>query len=424
MMNLIDKNKTPDGTPKLWTKDFIILIAGSFVSMAGAQAIIMVIGLLVLDMTDSAFYYSVILAIGNAMGIIVPLVVGMIANRFSINKMIYSLDFAQCIFLLLMALVYMLGFATGVTVLIYCALFSVIGNAYKVFYDAYFPIITKSEVREKAYSVSTFIEIISASSVIVGTFLYKQIGVVPVLIGSAVCYFVAAIFETRFHTKIAPKQDGETFIGGIKSIVSDNAYAAKYILSNKWIIGLLLISMFVIFCEGIVFAGALPYYKKEGYFSEYSYIIAMSFLSTGQTWGSLISYKFIPKSGRSFTRFSICSLIMPLCYAMFMVVSSIPSFVLLLLAGISETMAHSVRAAMISRKVPSQVYTQYVGFYRMLTSFASVCGNLLGGALFYKFSIVNVVFGAGMFALFACAVTFVIFGPSLSKAFSKGISDA
>lgn len=86
----------PKPPQKLWTKNFTIITLGSVVSMFGNAVSGFIIGLLVLDYTQSVLLYALFMVAYSLPRIILPVLAGSYLDRFSRRKVIYTLDFVSC----------------------------------------------------------------------------------------------------------------------------------------------------------------------------------------------------------------------------------------------------------------------------------------------------------------------------------------
>ena len=197
----------------LWTKDFTILISGSFVSLAGSFTITIALGLLILDLTGSSMLYAVQLAISNVAGVVVPLLAASRIDHVSKRRMIYLLDFATAGSLLLLLAVYHLGYLSGISILVYTALLGIFSNTYRVVYQSFFPQIVEKSVYSKAYSVESFVSTIAETGTLIGTACYKLLGVDTVVLVSAFLYFLAACFETRIEKEDRRREMNQSVAG-------------------------------------------------------------------------------------------------------------------------------------------------------------------------------------------------------------------
>ena len=181
----------------LWTRDFTIITAGSVVSMLGNAMSGFAMSLMVLDYTESTLLYAVYLAVFTIPQIIVPIISGAILDRFSRRRTIYMLDFLSSVLYLIASFILAGGWFSFPLFAIYVFLIGSIHSIYLVAYSSFYPLLITKGNYAKAYSVASVLEKLSAIMVPVATFVYKQVGISPLLAANAVCFFLAAVMETR-----------------------------------------------------------------------------------------------------------------------------------------------------------------------------------------------------------------------------------
>ena len=98
--------------PKLWTRNFTLLTAGSTISMLGNAIAGFSLGLLILDYTKSTFLYALTMVVYNLPKVVMPVLSGPYLDRFSRRKTLYSLDFVSAVLYLLMFLCCKEAFST------------------------------------------------------------------------------------------------------------------------------------------------------------------------------------------------------------------------------------------------------------------------------------------------------------------------
>ena len=180
-------------TGTLWTRDFTIITAGSAVSMFGNAMSGFAMSLMVLDYTESTLLYAVYLAVFTIPQIIVPIISGAVLDRFSRRRTIYSLDFLSSILYLIAAFILAGGWFSFPVFALYVFLIGTIHSIYLVAYSSFYPLLITKGNYSKAYSVSSVLETMSAIMVPVATFVYKQVGISPLLAANALCFFLAGI---------------------------------------------------------------------------------------------------------------------------------------------------------------------------------------------------------------------------------------
>ena len=139
---------------KLWTKDFTIIIVGSFVSMLGFAITGATFGFVVYEQTQSTLLYSLMQVASALPQIVAPVFAGAFFDRRSRRKAIYIIDFIYtAIFGGVALLMYVFG---NVNYILYLAILLVLGSLnsfYNVAYDSYYPNLITPGNYSKAYSI-------------------------------------------------------------------------------------------------------------------------------------------------------------------------------------------------------------------------------------------------------------------------------
>ncbi|MBQ6622892.1 MAG: MFS transporter, partial [Mogibacterium sp.] len=188
-------------TSSLWTRDFTIITAGSAVSMFGNALSGFAMSLMVLDISHSTLLYAVYIAMYTLPMLFVPIISGAVLDRYSRKKTIYTLDFLSSGLYLLIALLIAKGWFSFPVFAAFCFILGSIESVYLVAYESFYPLLITEGNLQKAYSVASVLETVSAVMVPVSAFLYHQIGLAPLLAVNALCFFAAAVMETRIRTE-------------------------------------------------------------------------------------------------------------------------------------------------------------------------------------------------------------------------------
>lgn len=416
------KKKNPD-EPKLWTPDFSILIGGSFISLCGSFVISMALGLLVLDLTGSRIYYSLLLVITNASGVIIPILMASLLDHVSKRKMIYRLDFITTAILLAMLLLYELKCMTGPTILICTALLGIFSNIYKVVYQGLFPDLVDKRHYTKAYSVESLVTTFAETGNLIGVACYTAFGVRSVLIISAACYFIAACFETRIKHD-SPLRERTSNVSGFQQYSKDIKDCWNFLKKSKGLLALTLLGFFTFYADGALYTIALPHFKFTHPNGEYYYILLMGFLSTGQFWGSTINYKLRikPKNRQKF--YFICLAVQLIAAATFLFSPWYISIGQMFVFGILSIITYSTKAAVVYASLPKDMFTRYSGFNQTVTMLGYLFGTLIGGVFTEFFPAPLVMNLLALTILAICLAFFFIGRKSMSPVFEVDTFEA
>ena len=227
------RDKNPN---TLWTKDFTIITLGSVVSMFGNAMSGFAVSLMVLDYTNSPLYYAIFVAIFTLPQIVMPIFSGAILDRFSRKKTIYMLDFISAGLYALVALLVWRGMFSFVLFAVYAFIIGSINSIYMVAFESFYPLLITEGNYSKAYSISSLLETLSAVMVPVSTYFYNLVGIAPLLGVNAVCFFIAAVMETRIGAEesyIEKRKLEEDAPASGKRLLRDIKEGFKYLLMKR-----------------------------------------------------------------------------------------------------------------------------------------------------------------------------------------------
>ena len=181
----------------LWTRDFTIITLGSVVSMLGNSLSGFAMSLMVLDISQSTLLYAIYIAMYTLPQLIVPIISGAVLDRFSRKKTIYTLDFISALLYALMAVILATGWFSFPLFAVYCFILGSIQSTYMVAYESFYPLLITKGNFQKAYSIASVLETLSAVMVPVSAFLYRQIGLSPLLGINALCFSLLRLWKHK-----------------------------------------------------------------------------------------------------------------------------------------------------------------------------------------------------------------------------------
>ncbi|MCQ2478616.1 MAG: MFS transporter [Clostridia bacterium] len=376
---LLGKFKSDTGIP-LWTKDYTILTVGSAISYMGSYTMFFILGLLVLDYSNSILFYSLFLFLYDAVKIIVPILSGPYLDRFSRRKTIYTLDFISaslyfCIFLLIDTKFFGYGIIAAVTVIV-----ATIDSIYRVAFRSMFPMLVHEKNLTKAYSVFSIIETISYVMIPVATFFYRSFpSTKPIFLFGAITFAVAATTEVFIKVKEEYKDTERS--GGIKRYVSDFKEGITLVNTNKALLIILISYIFVYIIAGMQNSILLPHFRNTYANGEYLYMFAMGASLSGRFMGGFVLY-FITVSKKR--RYLFTAIGMLLFAALNMATLFLPILAIFILqywAGISDSVSYNFQSSATMAILPDGQKGRYNGMFSTFANFGLLCGDLLGGVL-------------------------------------------
>lgn len=247
--------------PKIFSRDFTLVVIGQIVSLFGNAAVRFALPLYLLNQTGSSALYGVVTAIAFLPSIILSPIGGIVADRVNKRNIMVVLDFSTAAiilaFSLLMNEVNLVLLLTVTLMLLYG-----IAGAYQPSVQASVPALVSQDQFMAANSVinmvSSFASLIGP---ILGGILYSAYGLRPVLWVCTVCFLLSAVMEIFIHIPFE-KQVSEGTVWNI--VKTDFSQSIRFIRREKPVIGkgLVIICGINLFMSAMIIVG-LPYMITE-----------------------------------------------------------------------------------------------------------------------------------------------------------------
>ena len=380
-LSLMDNNRRPDAS--LWTRDFTIITVGTVISMFGNAIGGFAMSLMVLDISKSTLLYAVYLAMFTIPQLIMPLFSGAILDRYSRKKTIYTLDFASAGLHILMAGVLATGWFSFPVFALFCFLIGSIESIYMVAYDSFYPLLITEGNYQKAYSIQSILDTLSAVMVPVSAFLYKGIGIAPLLAANAVCFFAAAVMETRIgadeeyiETQKLTASEGA---GKTRQMLIDMKEGFRYLTGER---GLLAVTVFfaVLFTTGgMENVITLPYFKNTFDNGEYIYMLVWGCAVLGRTIGGGIHYKTRIPAAKRYALALGLYIFNSLAEGFYLFFPVPVMMALLFMVGIGGVTTYTIRISATQSYVPDEKKGRFNGAFNMMSMLGALLGEVIAG---------------------------------------------
>ena len=371
---------------RLWTHDFTIITLGSMVSMLGNSMSGFAMSLLILDYTQSPMYYAVYLAIFTLPQIVMPIFSGAILDRFSRKKTIYTLDFMSAVLYAVAAVILGAGWFNFAVFAVGCFLIGSINSVYFVAYESFYPLLISEGNFSKAYSISSALETLTAVMVPVSAFVYNKIGIAPLFACNAVCFFIAAVFETRIKAKEEYIEKQRQSLGGetrsvARQMLRDIKEGIAYLRLERGLMAVAVYFTFNAFAYGASSVITLPYFKANFINGEYTYMLVWGMALLGRFIGGAIHYKVkLPVKFKYAIALTVY-ITMSLLEAVYLYFSLPVMQAMCFMTGILGVTSYTIRISATQSYVPDEKKGRFNGAFNMLSTVGSLSGELLAGAL-------------------------------------------
>ena len=377
-----ESGKTPH---PLWTRDFTIITLGSVVSMLGNALSGFAMSLMVLDISKSTLLYAIYIAMYTLPQLFMPILSGAILDRFSRKKTIYSLDFLSAFLYALMAVILATGWFSFPLFAAYCFILGSIQSTYMVAYESFYPLLISEGNFQKAYSIASVLETLAAVMVPVSAFLYRQIGLSPLLAINALCFLIAAIMETQIRSDEAyletQKETRQAELKASKQMLRDIRDGFAYLKSEKGLLAIAVYFAFSAVCGGISTVIVLPWFKSVYDNGEYLYMLVWGMALVGRALGGLVHYRFtIPPKYRYRTALTVYITISVL-EGIYLFTPIPVMMALCFLIGIGGITSFTIRISATQSYVPDERKGRFNGAFNMISTAGALLGEMLAGGL-------------------------------------------
>ena len=377
-------NSETHETKPLWTRDFTIITLGSVVSMFGNAMSGFALSLLVLDYTDSSFFYALVIALFTAPNLIMPIFSGAILDRFSRRRTIYTLDFLSAALYAGSAALFALGKFPYLMLPVFAVVLGSIQSIYMVAYQSFYPLLITEGNYTKAYSISGVLETLSVFMVPISAFLYNSIGIAPLLAINAVSFFIAAVMETQIRAKedyVELQKQTLSEKSSSRQMFADIKEGFRYMRGETGLLAIGIYFMFSSFAGGASSVIILPYFKNTFEGGEYLYMTVFGLSILGRAIGGMFHYRRkLPAEHKfgiaMFVYVTICFLEGGVLYMPVGVMR-----VMMFASGILSVTSYTIRIAATQHYVPDEKKGRFNGAFNMLNTVGSLSGELLAGAL-------------------------------------------
>ncbi|MBQ5426230.1 MAG: MFS transporter [Pseudobutyrivibrio sp.] len=399
---------TPRQTDTLWTRDFTIITIGSVISMLGNSLTSFAMSLMVLDYTNSSMLYAIYMVLYTLPQLVTPIISGAILDRFSRKKMIYTLDFVSAGIYLTMAITLLNGVFNFPMFAAVIFILGIIQSTYYIAYDSLYPMLITEGYYQKAYSISSMLETMTVVMVPVSTFVYKLVGIGPLMIINAVSFAIAAVFEMQIghEEKYVEKRKNEVdnSRSKINQMLIDIKEGVKYMRSEPALLAIVSYFGLNMLACGAMDVLCLPYYKQNFKNGEYLYALVFGMSFIGRAVGGGIHYKFKIPTKLKFMFAMTIYIIIAIGEGTYMFMPIGLAVVVCFITGISGVTSYTIRISSTQSYVPDEKKGRYNGTFQLITTIGLVIGQMAGGALAQKMDARFVVFAGNIIALIAAII--------------------
>ena len=232
--------------PKLWTRDFTLLISATVLGAAGGIAGSFALSFLVYRETGSTLAAALLIAINVVPGFIVPLVAAPFMDRLPRKPFLVGGDAVDGLLYAAAGFYLLRHDFTYVGYLFFSLLLSSLSAFDSLAYNSIFPKLIPEGAEERGYTVSSMVypvmQVVMAPA---AAWLMEAVGVAAILIGQGALSVLAACIESRICVK-EERRGGEGF--SLRRWLGDLRDAAAWLKKER---GLLAIYSYMAVTNGV-----------------------------------------------------------------------------------------------------------------------------------------------------------------------------
>ena len=229
---------------KLWNRNFSLLMAVQVLALFANTTLSFVLPLYILDMSGSPALFGIVLALAGVPLILMTPIGGIIADRGKKKRIIFWMDASTTTVIVL----YMLlsGFFAAVVPIVIVKLL-----ALNVIQGIYMPtamasvrfLVPKEKLVPANAAASMIFSLANATGPAIGTILYAQFSLFPILAGSGIIFVIVSIMD--LFLKI-PHEEQDKSIKAIPMIKKDLSRSIRFLTKEKTAIGKLSVILFLL----------------------------------------------------------------------------------------------------------------------------------------------------------------------------------
>ena len=339
--------------------------------------------LMVLDISKSTLLYAVYIAMYTIPQLITPLFSGAVLDRYSRKRTIYTLDFLSAGLYLIMAGVLATGWFSFPVFAAYCFVLGTIESIYMVAYESFYPLLITEGNFQKAYSIASTLETTSAVMVPVSAFLYRKIGLAPLLAANAVCFFAAAVMETQIQAeeKYIEKQKSTELVGAtrLQQTLADVREGFAYLRGEAGLLAVAVYFGVLAITGGVSAVVTLPYFKNTFANGEYIYMCVWGCALAGRAIGGGVHYKTVIPAEKRYS-IALAIYIFNALSEGFYLFFPVPAMMTLcFLMGLGGVTTYTIRVSATQSYVPDEKKGRFNGAFNMISTVGALLGELLAG---------------------------------------------
>lgn len=372
----------------LFNRNYVMVVVGQMVSIFGNAILRFALPLYVLDQTGSTTIFGSILALATIPTILFSPFGGILADRVNKKNMMVILDMITTVVIIAFSGLLDLG-TIVVVIAILMILFSVIQSIYQPVVQACMPAIVSKDNLERGNGIVSLVNSLSnLIGPLLGGILYGTFGIWPIMITSAICFFLASVIEMFIKIKHV-KQEQHNDV--LQLIRSDLTKSFHFIFKeNPSMVKLMIIVAGInFFLTSMIIVGMPVLIKVKLGLSSELYGYAQGAMAAGMIGGGLfisVLGKRLEKN-RLYVLLALASLLLvPIGAAFTLDISRMAAYWMLLLSffvmSAIVTMFSVKMMSIVQRETPQHLTGKVISYILVLTQSTLPIGQALYGWIF------------------------------------------
>jgi len=378
---------------KLWNRDFSLVIIGQIISIFGNMVLSFALPLFILDISGSPALFGLVLGLPYISLLIMSPIGGILADRLRKQRIMFWLDVATTIIIVLYMIVS--GFVSAVVPLVIVKLLAL--NAIQGMYipavQASIPLLVPGNKLTFGNAAASIVNSISAmAGMAIAGLLYGRFGLFPILVISAGCFAMTAVMDAFIRIPFK-KQDAS---GGIAHIIkSDISLSVRFSIKEKPILakGAVVIFLIILQLSSILIVG-LPVLITEhlGFGMEFVGI-NQSIMMVGGLAGGIVAGMMGMKLTvtRALLFLTAGSLFIAPIGLVFLIDTAVmTSYIILTVSGalvfFGVQLFNVAAITFVQQETPTELVGKVMSVILVLPFLAQALGQMLYGTLFESFA--------------------------------------
>ena len=376
----------------LWNRDFSLLTIGQIISIFGNMVLSFALPLYILDISGSASLFGLTLSLPFISLVVTSPIGGILADRLKKQRIMFWLDLATTLIIVLYMAVSGLFTAIVPVVIVKLMALNAIQGMYMPAVQSSVPLLVPTAKLVPANAVVGLINTISSmAGMAIAGIVYATFGLFPILLVSAVCFAITAIMDLLIRVPYKKPDNSGSVFQIVKSDMSD---ATKFLLKEKPILSKQAVVVFFaqLSLMSMIMVG-LPVLITQHLGFGMNYVgISQSIMMFGGIFGGILA-------GTLGTRLSIekvpliiivCSLtVMPVGLVFLFEIPAFTAYIIItavcVLTFCASQMASILFMANIQEKTPVELIGKVMSFILIAPFVASASGQFIYGVFFEQF---------------------------------------